>query len=487
MGQHPKSSQAKITLTTLLVSFSLMACVLRPAPASSPVVVPKGETTELKMQALVMGMADDYIATLGETVYLLTRSGKLDSKGRWLAQSFLRNGVGASLDIAVGPNPSTNLLDILVLASLQTWSFEVHWIPAGIGEAGSPAVPRLKQAEDDLWTTARQVLSEAQLTTLRGLVSAWIAENPDRTVVGLVRFDEFADARKISSLALRTKAQGLLKEVKEASMAVEDFRLLGERLLWYAGRYPYLLGEQAELTAYRLIDQPEGAQLMEVSRSAQRLSDTLTPKIESIQSDLEKQQKTLFSQLAVEREAAIFQLQEALKTVLNRSLEQAEQRLQTQRTEAINQLFDRIGQERNRMFDDFLSRQNEILGLVQELRETIAASGSLANELTGTVNAIDRVVSHFDNGSGSAETPLRMIDIRDAAMETGNAADRVTLLLERTNDLLESKSWDEAAAMLSDPTGEIIDRIFWRGVILICLLLAGLALLRLLPQRKAGR
>ena len=67
-----------------------------------------------------MGIADDYIASLGESVYLLTRSGKLDSKGRWLSQSFLRNGVGTSLDIAVGPNPPVNLLDLLVLTALQS-------------------------------------------------------------------------------------------------------------------------------------------------------------------------------------------------------------------------------------------------------------------------------------------------------------------------------------------------------------------------------
>jgi len=74
-------------------------------------------------------------------------------------------------------------------------------------------------------------------------------------IVALVRFNEFADERKISSLSLRGKARGLLQEVSAAGAAVDDARLLGERLLWFAGRYPFLLGEQTELTAYRLIDQ----------------------------------------------------------------------------------------------------------------------------------------------------------------------------------------------------------------------------------------
>ena len=116
-----------------------------------------------------------------------------------------------------------------------------------------------------------------------------------------MRFNEFADERKISSLSLRGKARGLLQEVSEAGAAVDDVRLLGERLLWFAGRYPFLLGEQTELTAYRLIDQPEGAQLVEAIKSIQQLSEAFTKRIGTIHSDLEKQQATFFSRISVER------------------------------------------------------------------------------------------------------------------------------------------------------------------------------------------
>ena len=330
------------------------------------------------MQALVMGMADDYIASLGESVYLLTRSGKLDSKGRWLAQSFLRNGVGASLDIAVGPNPPVNLLDLLVLTALQSWSFEAHWIPVGIGDTGLPALNRLKRAEADVWASARAILSEDQLRTLRKLIDTWISENSDRTVVALVRFKEFADERRISSIHLRGMAQGLLQEVGEASAAVDDARLLGERLLWFAGRYPYLLGEQTELTAYRLIDQPEGAQLMEAIKSTQQLSQALTERIETIQSDLEAQQAAFFSRVSAERTAAINQLKTALEATVKESLDRATESVNTQRTEAINQLFDRFAHERTLLLDDLGSRQNEFLELMIELSKTISVSGALA-------------------------------------------------------------------------------------------------------------
>ena len=70
-----------------------------------------------------MTMADEYIAGLGEAVYLVARSGQQSPKARTLTQSFLRNGVGAAIDIAAGPDPSVATIDHLVLSALQTWAF----------------------------------------------------------------------------------------------------------------------------------------------------------------------------------------------------------------------------------------------------------------------------------------------------------------------------------------------------------------------------
>jgi len=454
MKIHVRGAHLTALFATMGLSLILVACAVQPSSASSPSPQDSAVAAELKRQSLVMELADDYIAALGESIYLLTRSGKLDSKGRWLAMSFLRNGVGASLDVAVGPNPSTNLLDMLVLVSLEAWSFEKHWIPAGIGEAGTPAVARLKQAETETWATAGKVLSAEQLTTLRGLIAAWIAANPDRTVVALVRFSDFVDERRISSAALRGKAQGLLREVSEATTELEDVRLLGEKLLWFAGRYPYLLGEQTELTAYRIIDQPEVAQLIEAGKSAQRLSNSLAARVETLDETLETQQNQLFARLSAER----------MKT--------------------IDQVFDRFAHERALFLDDIASRQSELLGIMKELRETIAASERLAGETTTAATAVEKVIDRINSGGGGT---FQVSDVRDAAIETGNAAERLTSLLEHAERLLASEPWNRTVDNLARPADEVIDRLFWRGVILIGLLVVGFGLLRFIPQRIAGR
>lgn len=482
MAIKHKFISAFCKLTTIVIFISFIFCLTEQLSASTDKTAPPPESTALKIQDLVMDMADAYIASLGESVYLLTRSGNLDAKGRWLAQSFLRNGVGASLDIAVGPNPAVNLLDLMVLTSLQTWSFEAHWIPSGIGETGISALEHLKNAEADAWAVARENLSEEQLNSVRGLIDAWIAENSDRTVVSLVRFKEFADERRMSSLTMRGKAHGLLKEVSKATAVVDDTRLLGERLLWLANRYPYLLGEQTELTAYRLMDQPEGLEFMEAITSARRLSNVLAERIGTIQNDLEKQQLTFFSKLSAERVAAITQWQDALETTLKKSLDGATKDATILRSETIDQFFNRLSQERTLLLDDIGTRQNQFTGMMKELNETITVSGTLAKELTDTVNAIDQVMGRFDVDPEEKREPLRMTDVRDAAIETGRAAERLTLLLEQTVQLLESETWDRRISSLVDPANTVFDKVFWRGVILICILIVGLGLLKLVPQ-----
>jgi hypothetical protein len=140
-------------------------------------------------------------------------------------------------------------------------------------------------------------LSEGQLANLSKLVAEWKTAHPESTVVSLVRFVEFAETRRLSAES-RASASGLLASVRDASAAVEDVKLLGDRVLWYMGRYPYLLGQQTELTAYRLADHPE-AGLVRDSLTA------INERIATLDSDLLAQQEALFRRLGTEGASAL--------------------------------------------------------------------------------------------------------------------------------------------------------------------------------------
>lgn len=402
----------------------------------------------LEVQALVLEMADDYIAALGEAIYASDPRIKEDRTSRWLAQSFLRNGVGAAVDVATGPNPDVAVLDMVVLVSLETWSFERHWIPAGIGEdRGAAPLSRLRKAEAEMWETAARILSEEQRVALRDLIEAWIEANPDRMVVSLVRFDEFTDARQFPAQTTRGKASRLLRQVREATIAVEEMRLLGERLLWFAGRYPYILGEQAELTAYRLADQPELRELEAALGAARRMSESITSLVDRLPADPLGEGESTISRLT---------------------------------SQAIAEAFDRFAEERVALLEDLASRQEALGPVLQELSETIRVSVGLAEELTKTAEAVDKVVARFQPDPDAPRQPLSMVEARDAAVEIGNAAEKLTVLLERTNETLDSSPWDTG---LTGVGAGVIDRAFWRGLILVIVFLGGLALIKWIPRR----
>jgi hypothetical protein len=137
----------------------------------------------LSLQSVVMSMADDWNIALGESFQNLQSSSAIDLRARIEALWFLRNGMGASLDIAVGPNPRVAMLDLLVLATLQTWALEHTWAGNGIpGNLVGPAKERLAEARGEMTSPRR---SSAHAEGFRGSVTGGIsaAGSTDRATI----------------------------------------------------------------------------------------------------------------------------------------------------------------------------------------------------------------------------------------------------------------------------------------------------------------
>ncbi len=466
---------------------ALTACQSGPQGSSeNSVRADTGGMNELTVQALVMEMADEYIIALSEAVYLHLHYEQEDSRSRWLSQSFLRNGVGAALDIASGANPDVALLDLLVLASVQSWAFEDRWINemTNSGERERKALARIREGEAKLWEMSRRVLEPAQEQELRALIEEWKSHNAERTVVALVRFDEMMDERRLPNLASRDRASGLFRAVSEATSEIEQSRLLGERLLWTASRYPYLLGQQSELTAYRLADQPEMRAAAEAIEAVQGLAAKTEQRMESLDRDVADQITAAFDLLSEERTAAIEQAEESMTNVLLRGLDDLERRVRIERLAAIDGTFDRFRDEWRASLDDLQEREPVLRDMLVELRDTIESSGELAVDLTGTVEALDRLAARFDERDAGDREPLDMKDVRDAAIETAKAAERLTELLEHANTLVDSGKLSQPAESLERASAGAIDRAFYRGLILVGVLVAGMIVSRLIPQRQ---
>ena len=448
----------------ILSAAFLVSCATLTQPVRAATPASEKQRTEADVQALVMQMSDEYIAGIAEATYLMSDDLRADPRGRMLIQSFLRNGVGAALDIGAGPNPNVALLDMLVLSSLQVWAFEKNWIKAGINlELAGDAIRRLKEAKEQTWQTGAQILTREQLDSVTQLIDAWIAANPNRTVVSLVRFDDFTDSRRLPNANQRETAHALLVNLDDVTESVDQARLLGERALWFAGRYPYVLGEQSELTFYRIADQPEFKNAVALMKSLEQMSETLPAEIAS-------QRESFFEALRVERDASLKQARSELSTTLDDAIEKA---------------LAGIRDESTTIFTALDARNESLMKTVHELRETIEASTLLSKEMTATASAFDQILMRFQNNPGEPGEPIRIADIRDAAKETGEAAQRLTTLLERSNTILASEEWNKRLVEIDLATEAWADKLFWRGLLLVVVLLVGIALIRLIPRRPA--
>jgi hypothetical protein len=169
------------------------------------------------------------------------------------SQAALRLAVlyeGNALEIATGPVPDLNLLDMLVFVTLVRAAFEQHLQPERFGIRGEAMREALAASEEDVWELAHKFLTPDHRAQLEELIRTWQAMHPSQFRVESVRLSDF------SELAARTcrqqNGQGLFGSMRVATQAADQALLLGERALFWAQRAPALIRLQVRLGALEI-------------------------------------------------------------------------------------------------------------------------------------------------------------------------------------------------------------------------------------------
>ena len=160
--------------------------------------------------------------------------------------------VGSAMEIATGPVPEINLIDMTVFVRLARAVLERHWIPELYGDEGAELAQVFARSEAELAVVAERTLSSAQRHELEDLIETWLAENPDQFRVEGIRFSDFsAAAGAAGERAMQVK--GFLSSVKTATRAASQALLLSERVLFLVNRMPSLWRMQARLGAREML------------------------------------------------------------------------------------------------------------------------------------------------------------------------------------------------------------------------------------------
>jgi hypothetical protein len=413
-----------------------------------------GSVSVAMLQARVMRFADSYAITIAQaTDDLAAQIGTPEARLSALRWK-LNQSTSAFID-ASGPSPALNALDMLVFVTLSRMVAEDHLAKLH-GDAALPLLEAHRRFEAEAWSVTSGAIRPPQQQELRDLIVEWRQKNPDQRYVGAVRFREFVTAlgRSTQPGASRSSIFSLLyldpfSGLDPTAAAIEETRLLGERAMYYSQRLPMLLSWQAELLAYQLGAQPESKQLLS---NAERL----TASAES------------FAKLA-----------EQLPRLIN-----------DQRQAAIQQFLQGVSVERSNVLASLASEEAKARALLVETRQTLESGSEMAKAVDAAVKSLDAFVraasTPNSNRPPSAERkPFDVLDYGRAASEISAAARDLNSLVAALNQSVPQATQLSQRAV--QDAESLVDRAFWRGVMLIVILLVGSLLAALTYRRLTSR
>jgi hypothetical protein len=406
------------------------------------------EVSALELQSRVMDFAD-FFATNASRAYGDLANSVDDPRTRRDMLAMRHTAAWGAYEVAAEANPEVAFLDMVALASLESLVFEDWVLPDVLGDSpeGRAALETFEQMAAEIWRQADGLLTEEEARILRGLITEWRARNPGPQFPSVARFDEFAYARLQSPAATAQGRALFLGSVNEVVKAVNETRVFGERLTFLLTRMPMLLSLRVELAAADLALSPDYRQVL---ADMHAVSETLA----ALPDIIEQQRSGLVAEVSAEREAAI------------------------------DQVADRLAQEREAMLRQIEESQGELRTTLEALTETIDAAN-------GLVDSADGLVARLKPPDGAAGEPSEPIELADVQATLQDA----TRLLEAAHELIASEAvdarasqLDAAVARLNEATKDSTDYVFRRAVALVIIavvaVLAGALVLRLIPRRR---
>lgn len=204
--------------------------------------------TQVEVQQDVQRFASQFIDRMNQAFTPLAEEGEPHRR-----EIALRLGVAylsSALDIASGPYPEINLVDMIVFMKLSGDALETHWIPVTFGDEGRELLKAFRQSETQIWEISDKVLADDVQETVRNLIVDWQAKHPGQFKVESVRFNEFAERAGEVSAERQRQARGIFGQVRQVTQTADEGLLLAERGMFLANRMPTLIRLQARLGVY---------------------------------------------------------------------------------------------------------------------------------------------------------------------------------------------------------------------------------------------
>jgi hypothetical protein len=199
-----------------------------------------------ELDQLTRAFADRYVGLLYSTCTALKKDNP-DPVQRREAQVLMVDCATNIYDIASNADAFTRMLDLVVVTTLvsQVWidDDKVAEVFPGREEL---LIRALHHGRVEAWALAAQVLRPDQIDLLDYLLWDWRRHNPGMDRASFVRFSNFAIGRGKSANSEILAAGGFFANVGQQGQAMDEARLLTERMFYMFKRGPTLLRWQAD-------------------------------------------------------------------------------------------------------------------------------------------------------------------------------------------------------------------------------------------------
>jgi len=431
-----KKYKLAIPVCVLLIA-GILAVSSTPCRAFKERSKKKSDTrsTAGELQASLMSYADILSTVMGQ-ISLSLKENELPPDVRMQVLTDLASTVFAVYTNAADPNPLIGLLNTAVIISFGNMIYEQHWHKK-YGKPMEIVVNGFHRLEKEIWKTVSQVLNAEQENELRNMILKRRKEYPNLLDFTQLRFNDFASLRKEFTLKSKVKSGGLLAPVSDATKQIEETRQLAERALFLATRLPLTAGVFIEVWLSQWMTNPE---------------------VKDLTADLKK--------LSTASQKLTF------------LIEKLPDQVQQVGTTTVNQVMDRIAEERQNLIRDLGAEQQRLSGLLTEFRQTVNAGESL-------ITSMDGLAGHVGL---SPDNPLKfdMAVYKQTVEEMRGAATEMTALVEALNQLATSPEMQKWLPIMKNGieqfTGEsrkIINHVFLMAFLTIVLSTAFFFALRL--------
>lgn len=424
-----------------------------------------------EIQSELMAFADTYTGVVAQLCNdLLLADDPIET--RRVAIGVRNRMVSNALLIASSKNPVAALMDMAVMISLQRQVWEEHWGPVYFSDDRfEVVVGNLAMLERQIWDLAASVLSEEQTGALRLVVEQMQERHVGHVFVSSLRASDFAAERHESLLRIRGGASLLslfgldpLSNLSPTTRQIAESRLLGERMFFFAGRAPSLLRWQFEEAVLDLVSEPESQRLIAsaelASDSARRAADVATD---------------LSSRLTEERIAAI---------------DQAAAMLGAEREAAIDQFFEGLSAEREALLGGLDEDHEQLRGTLTEVRGAIENATALSESLERTMRTSGELAQAVERLRNPDARPLDLAELDAVLVSATEGIRELHETILRANELVATLGAGEQSTALQTVLADgkasadaIIDRAFYRGLLLVAAVFGGMIVYRLATAR----